>query len=430
MTHNIFENDAAGKNGPALSHSDVESIFDNAKRLGSLEDAVKDHALKHGIEDIDILFPDAKAVSTTPEFISRRTEWVADVMTNTRHTPFSRVKTLAANITEEEARAKGYIKGKRKEEEFFRVSKRTTTPQTIYKKQKLDRDDILDITDFDVVAWLKGEMRLMLEEELARAILIGDGRSAGSDDKIQEDHIRPIATDDELFVTTLTVNIDGEGSSAEEIVDAITLNRRHYRGSGNPTFYTSETVLAKLLLTKDTLGRRIYATVNDLAATLRVSKIVTVEVFDEPSVDVIGIMVNLADYTIGADRGGDVSLFDDFDIDYNQYKYLIETRASGSLTKMKSALVIKKAETSAKRAVPTAPTWNGTAKTVTVPEVEGITYKNKLTNNTIQADSPVKLNAEGDTVTVIATADAGFYLPSNADDEWTYSYANGLKRGV
>jgi HK97 family phage prohead protease len=427
MKRNVFDQSDEKSNGQGttLSHSDIVSIFEGAKRLGSIKEAVEDYALKHGIEDIETLFPDAKAVTNTPDFKKRRTEWVDSVMTETRHTPFSRIKSLMADLTLLEARAKGYVKGNLKQEEFFKVSKRVTTPQTIYKKQKLDRDDILDITDFDVVTWLKAEMRLMLEEEIARAILIGDGRSAGDDDKIKEDNVRPIATDDDLYITTLYVNLGDANSSAEEIVDALTLQRRNYRGSGNPTFYTSETILAQMLLLKDTLGRRIYPTVNDLAAALRVQKIVAVEVMDEPANTVVGILVNLADYTIGADRGGDVSLFDDFDIDYNQYKYLIETRMSGALTKWKSALVVRKTAASDVQAVPVAPTWDGTAHTVTVATTTGITYKNKLTNVTLVTGSPVTL-APGDELTVIAIANAGYYIASSADDEFLFNYDDGL----
>ena len=425
MTHNVFEQDSA-KSATTLSHAEAATVFEGAKRLGSMKEAIEDYALKHGIEDIDTLFPDAKAITATPEFIKRRTEWVADVMNGIRQTPFSRIKSLTANLTLDEARAKGYVKGNLKKEEFFKVAKRTTTPQTIYKKQKLDRDDILDITDFDVVAWLKGEMRLMLEEEIARAILIGDGRSAGDDDKIMEDHIRPIATDDDLYVTYVYVNLGDTDSSPEEIVDALTLQRRHYRGSGNPTFYTSETVLAQLLLIKDSLGRRIYSTVNDVAAALRVSKIVAVEIMDQPSVDVIGIMVNMADYTVGADKGGNVSMFDDFDIDYNQYKYLIETRMSGALVRAKSALVVKRTADEATIVSAVAPTWDPAAKTVTVPTVTGLVYKNKLTNTTLTTENPVTLS-EGDEITIIALpASSSYYLASSGEDEWMVDYDEGI----
>lgn len=431
MGHNVFEQSSvSGRDTtPALSHADAASIFEGAKRLGSIKEAAEDYALQHGIQDIDVLFPEAKAVMTTPDFLKRRTEWVAEVMSATRKTPFSRIKSQTANLTLNEARAKGYVKGNLKKEEFFKVSKRTTTPQTIYKKQKLDRDDVVDITDFDVVAWLKGEMRLMLEEEIARAVLLGDGRSAGDDDKINEDNVRPIAKDDDLYVTYLYVNTGGANFSAEEIIDSLTLQRRHYRGSGNPTFYTSETVLAQLLLIKDSLGRRIYPTVNDLSAALRVSKITAVEVMDEPSVDTIGIMVNLMDYTIGADKGGDVALFDDFDIDYNQYKYLIETRISGALVRPKSAIVVKAVTGSATLVSPTAPVWDAEDKTVTVPTITGVIYKNKLTNTTITSGAPVTLN-EGDEVTVIAVpASSTYYLASSAEDEWMFSFDDGLVGG-
>ena len=425
MGYNVFEmsgNDAGQT--PTLSHADAAAIFEGAKRMGSIKEAVDEYALQHGIDDIDTLFPDAKAVTNTPEFEKRRSEWVTDVLSSTRHTPFSRIKSLTANLTIEEARAKGYIKGNVKREEFFRVAKRVTTPQTIYKKQKLDRDDVLDITDFDVVVWLKSEMRLMLDEEIARAVLVGDGRSAGEDDKIAEDHVRSIANDDDLYVTSIYVNLGDANSSAEEIVDALTLQRRHYRGSGNPTFYTSETILSKLLLIKDSLGRRIYSTVADLAAALRVSKIVAVEVMDEPSVTTVGIVANLQDYTIGADRGGDVSLFDDFDIDYNQYKYLIETRISGALTKPKSALVVKGTAASAQLVTPVAPTWDGATHKVTVATTPNVTYKNKVTNATLTTAAPVTLT-EDDELTVIAVPSAGYYLASSATDEWLFDYEEG-----
>lgn len=425
MSRNVFEQADASKKENVLSHSDVASIFEGAKRLGSIKEAVEDYALKHGIEDIDTLFPDAKAVTTTPDFQARRTEWVASVMGETRHTPFSRIKSMMADLTLQEARAKGYVKGNLKQEEFFKVSKRVTTPQTIYKKQKLDRDDILDITDFDVVVWLKGEMRLMLEEEIARAILLGDGRSGADDDKIKEENIRPVVTDDDLYVTYLNVNLDDANSSPEEVIDALVLNRRYYRGSGNPTFYTSETMLSQMLLIKDTLGRRIYPTVNDLAAALRVAKIVTIEIMDEPGNTVVGILVNLADYTVGADRGGDVSLFDDFDIDYNQYKYLIETRLSGALVKWKAAIVVKKVAGTDTLATPVAPTWNATNHTVTVATTTGITYKNKATGATLTTGSPVTLS-EGEELTVLAVPNTGYYFATSEADEFLFTYEDGL----
>ena len=420
IVHNIFDQTGgATKQLPSLTHADVESIFSNAKKLGSFREAVDAYALSHGIENIDVLFPDAQAVTNTPDFVKRRTEWVAAVISETKHTPFSRIKSLTADITLDEARARGYVKGNMKREEFFSVAKRVTTPQTIYKKQKLDRDDVVDITEFDVVVWLRAEMRVMLDEEIARAILIGDGRSNADDDKIKEDNVRPIATDNELYTTTVYVNLGDADSSSEEIVDALTLHRRHYRGSGNPTFFTSETYLAQMLLAKDDIGRRIYPTVNDLAAALRVSKIVAVEIMENQG-DLVGILVNLADYTVGSDRGGAVSMFDDFDIDYNQLKYLIETRISGALTKPKSALVVRKTSASATLVTPTAPDFVESTGVVTVPTVTGVTYKNKLTNATLTTGSPTTL-AAGDTLTVIAVpASTSYYFSTNADDEWYF----------
>ena len=342
---NLFEKGTTQSqdNSQALSHDELKSLVQTAeKRKTTFKAVLEEHALAHGITDIGVLFPDAKLVTTTPEFLARRNAWVAEVITGTRHTPFAKIKNLFADLTVEEARAKGYVKGALKREEFFKVAGRSTGPTTIYKKQKLERDDILDITDFDVVAWLKGEMRLMLEEEIARAVLLGDGRDVADPDKVDEDCIRPIATDHELYQTTVTVDLGDTSSSAEELVDAVVLNRNAYRGSGNPVLFTSETTLSRLLLIKDSLGRRIYPTVNDLASAMRVSKIETVEVMDEPEYDVLAILVNLADYTIGANRGGDIALFDDFDIDYNAQKYLIETRMSGALTKLKSAIVLRR----------------------------------------------------------------------------------------
>ena len=421
MAHNVFETkkkNGAPTEGGTLTHDAMDGIFTAAKAIGSMKEAVEDYALKHGIEDIAVLFPDAQNVTQTPEFLKRRTEWVATVLDKTRHTPFARIRSQIADLTPEEARAKGYIKGNMKREEFFKVSKRTTTPQTIYKKQKLDRDDIVDITSFDVVAWMRAEMRLMLDEEVARAILVGDGRSIGDDDKVDEDHIRPIASDNELYQTTIYVKLDAN-TSADEIIDAVTLQRRHYRGSGSPTFFTSETYLAKMLLTKDTLGRRIYSGVADLAAALRVTEIIPVEVMEEHE-DLVAIMVDLRDYSVGTNQGGKISLFDDFDIDYNQYKYLIETRLSGALVKPKAALVIRKAKDEAVLVSPVAPTLTGDK--VTVPTVTGVIYKNKLTGALISSGTPVTL-VNGDSITVIALpASENYYFATSEDDEWTFTY--------
>jgi len=414
---NVFEQNGEKKEEFSLSHSDIQEIVASAEKSGSLKHAVEEYALAHGIENIDILFPDAKSLSNTPEFDKRRTEWVSGVLSGTKHSPFSRIKTLSADITFDEARAKGYIKGNVKKEEFFSVAKRVTTPTTIYKKQKLDRDDIVDITDFDVVSWMKGEMRLMLDEEIARAILIGDGRDVADEDKINEGNIRPIAKEDELYCTTVLVQTD---ASAQDLVDTIVRSRRHYKGTGTPTFYTTETVLSKLLLTRDTLGRRIWATVNDLATELRVDSIVTVEVMeDEP--ELVGIMVNLQDYVVGADRGGEINMFDDFDIDYNQYKYLMETRISGALTKIKAALVVRYTDgANVLLADPTAPTFNAQTNVVTIPVMAHVTYKNG-SGATLTAGAQAALTA-GQSLKVKAFAATGYYFEDNADDEWTFNY--------
>lgn len=430
MTRNVFEQNgtasATAVQKHTLSHSDIKAIVEDAKRVGSLRQAVEEYALRHGIEDIDILFPEAKALSNTPEFLKRQTEWVAKVLNGTRKTPFSRIKSVWADITVEEARARGYIKGNFKKEEFFKLAKRTTGPTTVYKKQKLDRDDIIDITDFDVVAWLKGEMRLMLNEEIARAILIGDGRDVSDEDKIKDpagasegSGIRSILNEHELYATTVWVNLDDENSDYYEIVEAVLLARRHYKGTGTPTFFTTEEILTRMLLSKDGFGRRRFRNVEELASELRVDTVVAVEVM-ETVPDLIGIVVNLADYTIGADRGGEVSMFDDFDIDYNQYKYLIETRVSGALTKLKSALVIKKTAGTNVLATPVAPTFNKTTWVVTIPSVTGVVYKNADTDATLTAGPQTALSA-GQTLNVKAVPDTGYYFATNADDEWSFT---------
>jgi hypothetical protein len=339
MTRNVFESGSKDDKSPVLSHADVKGIVADATKIGSLKQAVESYALAHGINQIDTLFPEAQALTTAPEFFTRRTEWVNSVLSGARKSPFSRVKTHWADLTYDDARAKGYITGAEKQEEFYGTARRETNPQTIYKKQKLDRDDILDITDFDVVAWMKGEMRLMLDEELARAILVGDGRPVQDPDKILEDRIRPIATDDPLFV--INVLCDMAAGDISDFVDAVISYRAQYRGTGMPTLYTSETLLAQTMLLKDTLGRRIYGSIDQLASELRVSSVVPVDVFDPGANNPIAILVNMNDYVIGSDKGGQVNLFDDFDIDYNQFKYLIETRCSGALVKLKSAIVVR-----------------------------------------------------------------------------------------
>jgi hypothetical protein len=346
---NVFDKEDKQEDKKTLSHSQIQAIFADAQKCGSFKEAFLAHVATYGIENIDYLFPDAKTVTPSPELIKRDTEWVAGVISGTKHTPFSRIKSLAADLTADAARAKGYVKGSLKKEEVISLLKRITTPTTVYKKQKLDRDDIIDITDLDVVAWLKAEMRLMLDEELARAILVGDGRDAEDDDKINETNIRPIYTDDDLYAHHVILESDLD---AEEIIDAILLARKNYKGSGSPALYTDTDTLMDMLLVKDTLGHRIYKTTTELAAALSVSKIIEVPVMEdltrtitideeETTVALKGIIVNLSDYVMGADKGGAISMFDDFDIDYNQYKYLIETRCSGALIRPKSALVIE-----------------------------------------------------------------------------------------
>jgi hypothetical protein len=421
QTMNVFEQNGDSKKEEfSLSHSDIKEIVASASKMGSLKEAVEAYALQHGIENIDILFPDARSISNTPEFDKRRTEWVSGVINGTRHSPFSRIKTLSADLTFEDARAKGYIKGTMKKEEFFSVAKRITTPTTIYKKQKLDRDDIVDITDFDVVTWMKGEMRLMLDEEVARAVLIGDGRDVADEDKINESNIRPIAKEDELYAVTVNVNLGDASSSMNEVIEAIISARKYYKGTGTPTFYTTEDVLTKMLLLKDTLGRRLYRSVQELASDLRVDSIVTVEVMESES-DLVGIVVNLQDYVLGADRGGEVNMFDDFDIDYNQYKYLIETRLSGALVKIKSALVVKnRAATDVLLANPTPPSFNSSTNVVTVPTITHVTFKNGE-GATLDSGAQDALTA-GQSLTVTAVADSGYYFAENANKSWTFHY--------
>lgn len=422
---NVFEKDkksGGDESGHTLTHDAIKGIVADAERMGSLREAVEHYALQHGIENIDILFPDAQTIDSTPEWIKRRTEWVAGVLGGVRHTPFSRIKTRTADITVEEARAKGYVKGNMKKEEFFGVAQRTTGPTTVYKKQKLDRDDIIDITDFDVVAWLKGEMRLMLDEELARAILIGDGRDVADEDKIKDPvgaaegtGIRSIINDHELYVTTVNVNIDDANSDYNEVVEAVMRARRFYKGSGNPSFYTTTQTTVEMLLSKDSFGRRRWNTKQELAAALGVKEVVEVEVMEDVA-DVVGIMVNLTDYAVGADKGGQLSMFDDFDIDYNQYKYLIETRVSGALTKIKSALVVRKVDAGDVLVAPQEPVFDGT--NVTIPTQTGVDY---LIDGVGVADGSVNAVADGDTVVVTATPEAGYYFATDAEDEWTYT---------
>lgn len=362
MKHNVFDYDAP-QNSNFISHSDMEEVFRSAKRLGSFREAINEFTdgagveLMHstmsgdttdehapgydptsGIKSLDYLFPDYKSLNVPPSFISRNMEWVQTVMGGVHHTPFSRIKSMFADITADEARAKGYIKGNLKKEEVFTLLKRTTDPQTVYKKQKMDRDDVNDITDFDVVAWIRREMRMMLDEEIARAILIGDGRLSDDNDKIDETHVRPIAKDSDLYTIKIQTT-----SNPKEQIKSILRARKQYKGSGSPTLFTTEDVLTEMLLLEDDIGHTLYKTEAELATKLRVSRIVTVPVMENQKIngnDLYGVIVNLADYNVGADKGGAISNFEDFDIDYNQMKYLIETRISGALIKPYSAMVI------------------------------------------------------------------------------------------
>lgn len=371
MKHNVFDTDVQKEN-QVLSHSDITAIISDAKRTGSLRDAAiahnageithaatddDGHQVTYGIANVDYLFPDARNITREPLFIKRDTGWVTVVMGAVKHSPFSRIKSIFADITADDARAKGYIKGNKKVEEVFTLLKRSTTPTTIYKKQKMDRDDVADIIDFDVVSWIKSEMRVMLDEEIARAILVGDGRSSASDDKINESNIRPIWKDDSLYTIKATIQLgaaETETTKGKKFIKAVLKARKNYKGSGNPILLTTEDVLTDLLLIEDTNGRNIYESVDKLATALRVSKIVTSPVLENQTrvgtdaIDgdtkertLMGLIVNLSDYTVGADKGGAVNLFEDFDIDFNQEKYLIETRCSGALTKPYSAIAVE-----------------------------------------------------------------------------------------
>lgn len=359
MKHNVFDNDNAQEG--VLSHSEMEAIISDAKRYGSMKESFLAHSTDieyapnsqtYGINTPDYLFPEARNLNTPPEFIKREMGWVQKVINGVHHSPFSRIKSMFADITEDDARAKGYIKGKLKKEEVFGLLKRTTTPTTIYKKQKMDRDDVIDITDFDVIAWLKSEMRMMLDEEIARAILVGDGRNMSSDDKINEQHIRPIWKDEDLFTIKTTVDVNSNATpdqKAKAFIRSIIKSRKNYKGSGEPTLYTTEDMLTDCLLLEDANGRVIYDSVEKLKNAMRVKDIVTVPVMenlirtddDGNTLNLLGLVVNLTDYNVGADKGGAINMFDDFDIDYNQQKYLIETRCSGALIKPYSAIALE-----------------------------------------------------------------------------------------
>lgn len=413
MTRNVFEmanqNNNSGdsiQHSASLSHSDVEDIVRDARKTGSLKEAFLEHAADYGIEDIDFLFPDARSIESSPEFLKRRDEWVATVMGGIKKSPFSRIKSTVADITAEEARARGYVKGNLKKEEVIKLLRRKTEPTTIYKKQKLDRDDVLDITDLDVIAWIKAEMRMMLDEEVARAILIGDGRSEISDDKIDEERIRPIALDDPMYAHRVTVPAD---ANAEAIIESLIRARANYRGSGQPTLFTTLPNLTDMLLLKDKMGRRLYTSQDALASELMAKEIVTVEPMEQT--DIFAIYVNLNDYTAGADKGGEVSMFDDFDIDYNQHKYLIETRMSGALTKPKSAVVVRRQL--GKLAIPKSPSFDSNTNKITFPKIEGVEYT--IEGSPVTGDKVITATTEVD-----ARAKSGYYFAPNTVTNWTF----------
>lgn len=351
VKHSVFDNQSEETHANALSHSDMTAIIDEAKRFSiKLSEAFISHGIDfpayqgdhiaHGITNLGYMFPEPRTIGNgMPEWIKRDTGWVSYVMSKVHHTPFANVKSMFADITGEDARALGYIKGNLKKEEVFTMLKRTTTPQTVYKKQKIDRDDIIDLANPNLLSWLKSEMRMMLDEELARAFLIGDGRLASSDDKIREANIRPIANEEALYKTDVVITETGD-ELYKAFIRQVILSRINYKGSGSPDLFCSETMLCNLMLMTDTTGRDLYTDEAALARKLRVNKIITVPLLENSNI--YGIVVNLNDYNVGADQGGSVSMFDDFDIDYNQQKYLIETRCSGALIRPYSAIVLRK----------------------------------------------------------------------------------------
>jgi hypothetical protein len=410
-----------------FSRDDRRAIFEAAQKPGmTLKSAFEEAVLAHGITPMDVLFPEYKNIENTPQFNTRRMEWVAPFLSALSHTPFSRVKSIVADITMDEARAKGYVNGNIKREEWFSVSKRFTTPTTVYKKQQLDRDDIIDIVDFDVIAWMKAEMDTMLKEEIARAILIGDGRDIADVDKIKDpagavsgDGLRSVVNEHELYKTDVNINL-GSSPNYENLVEECIRAKRYYKGSGTPTMYTTWDMISNMLLIKDTLGRRLYMSISELATTIGVSAIVPVEVMETGPANLMAVIFNPADYNVGADKGGEVNLFDFFDIDYNQYKYLSETRISGALTKVKAALVIWSVPSSDTLVVPVAPTFNYATGVATIPAETGVVYKDG-NGNTLTAGAQTAI-AEEASLTVQAVPASGYYFSfsGNQTAYWTF----------
>lgn len=431
-TRNVFDQNKGGVatadgKGYAITHKDVEGIFAVAKKTGDFMGAVNEFALQHGIDSVESLFPDAKSLTDRPEWIRRRSEWVDKVINGARHLPFAKIKNMLADLTFEEARAKGYITGEFKKEQWFLVSQRTTGPATVYKKQKMDRDTLLDITDFDVVAWLWEEMRFMIKEELARAILLGDGRAVDNPDKIKDPEgandgtgIRSILREHHVYATTLTINLGDANSSYNEIIEELLRARSQYRGTGTPTFFCTYQTMVEMLLIKDTTGRRLYDSKTALANALMVDEIVEVEVMEDAAyAGVLGIFVNMSDYSVGTNRGGELTTFDDFNIDYNTYTYLIETRLSGALTRYKSAVIVRRSASDSDTLVtPTAPTFVKSTGVVTIPSVTGVVYKNDATGATLSAGAQTAI-AAGDYTVVRAEAASGYYLRTGPKT-WTF----------
>lgn len=427
---NVFENNekeikhsaiGGGYNGSGLTKDQLSTFMHSVTEVG-LKKAILAHADDYGITNIEVLFPDAKMIDARPEWITRRLEWVEAVLNGTQKLPFSRIRSRSADLTYDEARAKGYIKGTLKKEQFFTISQRETTPKTIYKKQRLDRDDIIDITDFDVVAWLWVEMRFMLREEIARAILVSDGREVDDQDKINENNIRPIAFDDEFYTDVVTL---AGSTTSLQFVDAVIANRYKYKGSG-PTAYMSVQEMTTLLLTRDGDNRRMYRTKGELANELMVRDIVDVEVMEgvkRNGLDLVMILVNLADYAVGSTKGGEITTFQDFDMDYNQEKLLIETRLSGALVRHKTAQVFLRG--SSTQATLTEPTFNTSTGVLTVPTVTGVTYY-----NVTDPENPVAYSAgaqtaiaSGATIEVEARPNTGYHFAHGSDADWVYTRA-------
>jgi hypothetical protein len=437
LTHNVFEQNNGTQTDPnsnkkVLSHEDVKGIFELAKKnnTASLKATFEEYCLAHGITPMDVLFPNYTNLDTTPQFNSRRMAWVQPFLDALSHTPFSRVRSITADITMDQARALGYVKGTLKKDEWFSVSKRVTGPTTVYKRQTLDRDDVLDITDFDVVSWIAAEMQVMLKEELARAILISDGRAVDDPNKIKDpmnsasgDGIRSIINENELYKTDVNVNLTSTPNYAL-IPDAVLSAMEFYKGSGQPNFYTTLPILTKMLLIRDTLGHRLYPTVADLAAEMQVANIIPVEVMEGVTGTdgaLLGVIVNPSDYNVGADKGGEVNLFDFFDIDYNQLKHLIETRISGALTKIKSAMVVWSVPSADVAVTPTVPTFNYSTGVATVPTETGVVYKDG-NGNTLTAGAQTAVTA-GNSLTIVATPASGYYFPlsGNSTAFWTFT---------